>query len=306
MLTVSFLSLLLLLELPKTTKMFLSRLFRSKGSEDRRFVETYFGQLLLVFIGATVSILLTLGAANLVNSRNRRENQLLSAMMVMSNIEQFARTMETRSERMASNDSIAAWLLSKSVEELELLPDKELLHMVNQATTLQFLSHDKSAENIFSNNIETWTNIGNVQFIDRVGQCFSAMNTVEEYWNKWVNEVDETTKLIHYHPDDYEGSTLGIKYMKNEKVRSLLQAIHMRRGWLNYVAATMRYHNLHNMESIDITEEEVIAFTDDRDRDAENDNPAPRAAEYYTPALSADSLFSFDALDMKLDSLKGR
>ena len=120
------------------------------------------------------------------------------------------------------------------------------------------------------------------------------------------NEVDETTKAIDYHPDDYEGSTLSIKYMKNEKVRSLLQAIHTRRGWLNYVAATMRYHNLHNMASIDISEEEVIAFTDNRERDAENDNPVPRSAEYYSPALNADSLFTFGALNMMLDSLKGR
>lgn len=46
-----------------------------------------------------------------------------------------------------------------------------------------------------------------------------AMNTVEEYWNDWVNEMDEATKVITYHPDDYEGETIGIKYMKDEKVR---------------------------------------------------------------------------------------
>ena len=269
-------------------------------------METYFGQVLLVFIGATFSILLTLGAAHLVNQRDRRENQRLSAMMVMSNIEKFARTMEERSERMAVNDSIAAWLLSKPIEELELLPDNELRQMVNDATSAQFLSHDKSAENIFSNNIETWTNIGNVQFIDRVGQCFSAMNTVEDYWNKWVTDLDETTKAIQHHPDDYEGGTLGIKLMKNEKVRSLLHSIHARRGWLNYVAATMRYHNLHNMEAMGITEEEVKAFTNDREKDAENENPAPRVKEYYTPDLSADSLFTFGELDLRIDSLKGK
>ena len=73
--------------------------------------------------------------------------------------------------------NIAMWLLSKPVEELELLPNKELSNLVDQATNVYFLTHDKSAESIFSSNIDTWKNIGNVQFIDRVGQCFSAMNT---------------------------------------------------------------------------------------------------------------------------------
>lgn len=214
--------------------------------------------------------------------------------------------MEARSARMAPNDSIATWLLGKSIDELALLPDKELRQMVNTATTLQFLSHDKSAENIFTNNVETWKNIGNFQFIDRVGQCFMAMNTVEEYWNSWVTEVDEATKVITYHPDDYEGETIGIKYMKDEKVRAVLQGIHNRRGWLDYVAATMRYHNRHNMEAMGISEEEVMAFTDDREKGAENNQKPPRADEYYTPVISLDSLVTFRELDLRIDSLKGR
>lgn len=269
-------------------------------------MDTYFGQLLLVFIGATVSIVLTIGSAAMLEKRERRENQRLSAMMVMSNIESFARTMDLRSKRMALNDSIAVWLLSKPFEELELLPENELDDLISRASTVQFLSHDKSAENIFTNNIETWKNIGNVQFIDCVGQCFAAMNTVEEYWNKWVTEVDQSVHNIAYHPENYEGSTTAMKTIRDEKIRSLFQNIHNRRGWLSYVAATMRYHNRHNMEAIGITEEEVLEFTDDREQGAENTHPAPRAMEFYTPALDPDSLFTFRELDLRLDSLMRR
>lgn len=285
--------------------MLLSRLFRSKNSEDRRFVETYLGQLLLVIIGATVSIFLTLGTANFRAKRMRKESQRLMAMMVMSNIESFADILESRSKGMAAKDSLATWLLSKPIEELELLPDYELRDLVSSATESQFLSHDKSVGNVFSNNIETWTNIGNVQFIDRVGQCFSSMNTVEEYWNKWVSNMDECTKVISQHPNDYEGSTIGMKYIKDHNVRSLLHSIHARRGWLNYVAATMRYHNLKNMKDMGITKEEVEAFMNAREKDTQNENPAPRSSEYYTPSISTDSLNTFGKLDRRIDSLKG-
>ena len=146
--------------------------------------------------------------------------------------------------------------------------------------------------------------MGNFDFINQVGSCFAGMNTVEEYWNKWVTEMDDATKEIKAHPDNYEGSTLGIKYMKNENIRTLLRSIHARRGWLNYVAATMRYHNLHNMECMGITEKEVVEFANEREEGTKNNNPAPRATEYYTPALQSDSLFTFRELDMRLDSLK--
>lgn len=285
--------------------MFIFKSNRSNDQEKRRFVETFFGQVMLVFIGASISILLTLGTASYMSRRERRENQRLSAMMVMSHIENFSRNAEMFSERMAKNDSVAAWLLSKPIDELELLPNNELVNLVQQASSVQFMSHDKSVENIFSNNTETWKNLRNFDFIDQVGSCFAGMNTVEEYWNKWVTEMEESTKEIKNHPDNYEGSTLGIKYMKNDNVRSLLRSIHARRGWLNYIAATMRYYNLYNMECMGITEDEVMDFANAREEGSKNNNPPPRDTEYYTPTLQPDSLFTFRELNKRLDSLKG-
>ena len=206
--------------------MFIFKSFRSNDQEKRRFVETYFGQVLLVFIGATFSILLTLGAAYLMNKRERRENQRLSALMVMSNIEGFAMDLEDQSKFMASNDSIATWLINKPIEDLELIPERELNSLIDQATNFWFISRDKSAENIFTSNIETWKNIGNVLFINNVGQCFAAMNSVEEYWNNRVNDVNETVLDIKDHPDNYEGSTVPIKILRSSKMRRTLTGIH--------------------------------------------------------------------------------
>ncbi len=107
--------------------------------------------------------------------------------------------------------------------------------------------------------------MGNVQFIDRVGQCFSAMNMTEERWNNWVTEVERTIRDIKDHPEEYEGSTIPIKCIRSEKVRHTLKGIHYWRAWLSYMAATMRYHNRYNMEAIGITEQEVMEYTDARE-----------------------------------------
>ena len=229
-------------------------------------------------------------------------------MMVLSNIESFARTLETYEELMASNDSIATWLINKPIEDLELLPEQELNSLIDQATNFLFLSRDKSAENIFSNNVDTWKNwkrIGNVQFIDRVGKCFSAMNMVEEYWNKRVNDVNQTILDIKDHPGNYEGNTTPTKILHTEKMRRTLSGIHYLRTYLSYVAATMRYHNRHNMDAIDITEQEVMDYTNLREQGMENPNEAPDFTDFYSDPINFDSLTTFSELDRLIDSLKG-
>ena len=265
----------------------------------------FWKQLGMIVLATTISLLFTILAAQLLERHHRAKDRRLSAMMVMSNIEKFSRNLEEISGYMAHNDSAATWLLEKPVDELELLPEEELDNLVSKATNLLFLTYDKSAESIFSNNIETWKNMGNVEFIDRVGQCFSAMNMVEERWNNWVTEVEGTMREIKDHPENYEGSNLPMKSIRSEKVRHTLKGIHYWRSWLSYMAATMRYHNKHNMESIGIPKQEVMEFTDNREQKTENRDEAPDFSNFYSAPIRPEKLTSFKKLDEELEVLKG-
>jgi hypothetical protein len=228
----------------------------------------------------------------------------MTAMMVLSNIESFARTLETRSERMASTDSIAAWLLCMSYEDLELLPSNELNKLIDRATDVATLNHDHTAENVFSNNIETWKNVNNVQFIDNVGSCFSALNGVEEQFNQWVMGVPDALHDVRINSDKYEGSTLPMKMMHSDRVRTAMKAIHNRRCWLRYAAATLRYYNLQSMSVIGISEQEVIKYTNDRMEKGEAKGTPPDANSFYTRAYTLDSLTSLTHLTNHIEELK--
>ena len=238
----------------------------TKGNGDN-----FWKNLLRTILGITISIILTFGTNSLIQWHRKANDRKMTAMMVMSNIENFARTLETRSTRMATNDSIAAWLLCTSYEDLELLPAKELDGLISQATTVATLNHDHTAENIFTNNIDTWKNLDNVHFIDNVGSCFSAINGVEEQFNQWVTEVPEAIHDVQVSPDQYEGSTIPMKMMHSARVRTALAAIHNRRCWLRYAAATLRYFNLQNMNAIGIPEQEVMDFTTAREKKGEDE-----------------------------------
>ena len=58
----------------------------------------FWGNLLRTILGTTISILLTFGTNALIQRHRRVQDRKMTAMMVMSNIESFARTLETRSD----------------------------------------------------------------------------------------------------------------------------------------------------------------------------------------------------------------
>ena len=264
----------------------------------------FWKQVGMMVLGTSISLIFTISIAALLEHHQRVKDRRLSAMMVMSNIESFARTLETRAERMAPNDSLCAWLLNTPYEELELLPENELTTLVSRATFVSTLNHDHSAENVFSNNIETWKKMGNVQFIDRAGSCFSAINGVEEQFNEWAKGVHRAMKEVSENPDDFEGSTLAMKYMHSDKVRNAMAAVHNRRCWLRYAAASLRFFNQGNMKAIGIPEQEVMDYTNEREYEEENDNTAPNSELFYTEPYTLNELTSLKHLNTRIEELQ--
>ena len=163
-----------------------------------------------------------------------------------------------------------------------------------------------NSANGFSKNIETWKNVGNVQFIDMVGQCFSAMKQVEEYWNNRMTDANNALLEIKSHPDNYDGSSMPIKVLGDDKIRRTLNGHHYMRAWLCYTEATLRYYNRQNMKAIGISEEEVIEYTDKRNLRIESDGEVPNQQDYYTDPIAPEKLTTLAPLDARLDSLAGR
>lgn len=257
----------------------------------------------IIVIGTTISILLTIGSSQLLEKRQRAKDRKLTVMMVLSNIESSARQFEIRAQSMAQLDTIGQWLLAQPMERLEIVPDKDLKIMLNLVTSLNLISHDETAEKIFSDNIDTWKNMESFLFINNVGNTFSTINSMEDYWKDWVLEVNHGLDDIINNPNDYEGKNIVIKCLGNEKVRNNISKIHLFRGWLNYVADIIRINNRFNMACVGISEEEVIAFADEYDK-VEFDEMMPANMISYVPAsLDPDSLVTLKSFDEYIDSI---
>ena len=100
----------------------------------------FWKQIGMIIIGTTISLIFTIFAARLTDDIQRKKDRKLSALMVMSNIEAFARIAESYEEYLASTDSINTWLLSQPIEDLERLPENELNALIDRANTFPFLT----------------------------------------------------------------------------------------------------------------------------------------------------------------------
>ena len=259
-------------------------------------------ELILTIVATTISIVLTFGTAALLERCQRIEDRKMSAMMVMSNIEKFSRTVDDMSQKIARCDSIGTWMRSLPKDSLDMIQPKDVEDLINEMLSLvDYLTHDKTAENIFSNSIETWKNMGNFQFIDNVGKCFSEMNADENNWNQWVNEYEATISdvISQMRPGEHTIT----KLLNDNVFRQKIEDFHVRKYWLDYVAASIRYLNIKNMKLIGIDEKEVMAFTDERSRDIQVGKKEPRQIDFRTDTLSPDSLTTLRPIIQHIDSI---
>ena len=248
-------------------------------------------QVGMIVLSTTISLSLTLGVLQILDKQSKKSDRHLSAMMILSNIESFAREIDKSVKYFAFADSIGAWLLAQPLEYLDAMPNDTLYSLMEKAimeNVTSHIEHDHSAEKIFSNDISIWKNLGNFAFIDNVGHCYADINFIEEYHNEWTDKVESATEKILLNLDEYEGAGPSSKLIHNEDIRMYIYHVHSKYCWLKYAADYIRHENRKNMEAIGISEEEVIEFTDARIKD-ETNSDTPNDNDYYTPRLKPDN-----------------
>ena len=267
----------------------------------------FWKQLGMLVLGTTVSLVLTFGTAQLIEKGQRAKDRRLTALMVMSNIEAFAQQLDSIYTQMDKADSASTWLLTRPEEKLALMPGDQLVAIINTAYVQDLITYDKSTENIFSNNIDTWKNLGNFHFIDNVGKCFSTMRLCEEMWNGNLDDIKTTTEeVVKRNANSPNKIEPYLALMHDPAFRRLLQRQHMWRNWLCWSAEELRYYNRQNMKAIGISEEKVMEYTDKRELRTETEGSAPNPQDFSTEPIAPENLTTLVPLDVRLDSLMGR
>ena len=246
--------------------------------------------LLRTILGITISIILTFGTNSFIHWHRKAKDRKMTAMMVMGNIETFATHLDQCADHMGWNDTLAAYLLAIPEDSIDSVDINQLLFYINNVTAFYTLNHDKSAERIFSNSIDTWKNIGNFEFIENIGQCFSDINSIETIYQNFLNTSDHIRERIIKNPDDYPGNSMVSKALHDKEYRNHLIQIHSQQAYYHYLAAYLRWKNAKNMNLMNVSEVELKHFIEERDKKQINVGDAPKQETFRTPAVNPDSL----------------
>ena len=257
---------------------------------DKFFDRSWWKDFVVAILATTVSIVLTFGTSKLIERNNQRKERKLTALMVMSSIESFARSLDQSAADWDRMDSIAVWLLRLPVDVVAELGDDPFEAAVQEVFQAPIIRHDNTAETIFSSNIDTWKNMGNFQFVDNVGACFSQMDWIEETINKEAVEFAGLQTRIFNNYSDYPGKSFTEKLLRDEQVRRQLQMPNTNKAWLAYCADNLRRMNRKNMKLIGIPEDEVLAFTEARADVAVEEDPEPDYSVFMKPHPDKESI----------------
>jgi len=262
---------------------------KTSKEEKKAKRKNFLNQIGAIVLGTTISLIVTIAAAQILERNHRAKDRRLSALMVMSNIESYARILESAHEYMERADTVSAWLLNLPLNKVDSLDQDSLLSLMDELMYIPLIIYDKTTEGIFSDDIETWKNMGNFLFIDNVGKCFSDMRTIEKEWTAFSEEMDVARDAVIYHPEQYPGNSWCSKYLNDKVFRQLLRDFHNRRCWISNQIEKIRYYNYLNMAAIGITEQELYDFIEMREKEIKVDREKPDD-NFYTPYINPDSI----------------
>ena len=246
--------------------------------------------MLRTVLSITISIILTFGTNALLTRHRQAKDRKMTAMMVMGNIETFANHLEQCANHMYWNDTLAAYLLAIPLDSLDFVDQNQLLYGINNVTAYYTLNHDKSAENIFSNSIDTWKNIGSFEFIENTGKCFADIQNIKEIYDDFLNTTDHIRNRMMQNLEACPGNTLGSKVLHDKEYRNHLAHIHSQAEYYRYLAAYVRWKNAKNMQLMDVSEEELRQFIEERNKKQISIGESPAQESFRTPVINPDSL----------------
>ena len=92
------------------------------------------------------------------------------------------------------------------------------------------------------------------------------MNSMEEIYNEFYGTSDHIRERIIQNLDAYPGNSPASKVLRDREYRDHLAHIHSQAEYYHYLAAYIRYENVKNMKLMEVSEEEVKNFVDEKTR----------------------------------------
>ena len=235
--------------------------------------KSWLSELGMVFMGTTISIVLTFGTAHIIDKYEKKKAGRQMAIMVIHDIDNTVQTFRKYAQQEESN--------YKMVQDVMMHMDSRSNIGEDSVTTLlRFLTVvndesytlDDSSEKIFLNNQNAWSNINNAQFLDVVQTFFRERHDMYKsinngaQWTKPVPFDDVVRKQMEH--EDYLFNFLDYfnELFEREDVRYFLAMSSGRQQRLNQIADRWQCYSDQCKFMMDITDKELKEYAEKSQR----------------------------------------
>ena len=202
----------------------------------------WFKELLLTFLGTTISIVLTFGTAQYFEQKQKNADARLLAMMVIHDMDNTVELLRRLAKEDAKNTEDARYVLDNldKLDSLEYnLFANVLSYIKAEVSSQQQYPLDEASEKVFLSSQDSWKNIDNPAFIDAVQafyvyrhQVFNSLNSSWRFRKPITNEAEYEAMLkFGDRRPDYKDKIK--EYMPRREVAVFLDEEPLRQHYLN-------------------------------------------------------------------------
>ena len=234
-------------------------------------------ELLMTFVGATLSIILTFGTAHFVDQQEQKAEGRQTAMMVIHDMENSAELFSQCVKQEEKYFNVSQYI-RENKQNLDAISADSLLAFVTYVTASagQNYVFDDSSERTFLSSQDAWKNIDNAAFIDAVQDFYHHRRVIYSVLNKdylFSKPISngEYYQLLLESPNWQELDTAfwvncAKRYIERKDVNIYVGYSFVRRRYFNEYADTFRSMANRCKFMMNISDEELAQYVQNQSR----------------------------------------
>ena len=149
------------------------------GEKKKSFWEGWWRELLMSFVGTTLSIALTFGTSALQEHYEHEAAQRNTAMMAILDVDESIHQLENTVKEIDKGFQACRCVLN-NLEQIDSLPKQTLGEAFEYLVEVSPLKFDDSKEKMFLYSQNSWANLDNVSFMNNVQSFYSSRRQLEK------------------------------------------------------------------------------------------------------------------------------
>ena len=225
-------------------------------------------ELLMTFLGTTISIVLTFGTAQYLEDRQTEKTRRMMAMTIINDIDQSLEVVKKRKDAEEKGHEATCYVIENE-GRLESIGEDTLMMFINYVTDASFDSNMEFKtmdENIFNSSQDTWRTINDRKFLNNVQEFYNLRVLLEQQSRDWtffkkpVTKEEEYEMFLDGQIELRNTASICRWLLKNKRLKNYMDLVGPRMtAYLTFLRLTTNL-NEENKFLMNITEQDMEEF----------------------------------------------